>query len=456
MHRLTRGKPGRSIDIEYPPTTERPPPLNLPRLPPSGSLERDLTLGTVDAAAYSVMVGCGETYFPAFALAVGASPLVVGMTASIPLLVGASIQLASPLAISRVGGHRRWVILCTMIQAVSFVPMVWWALNGHAHAWQLLAATSLYWGAGMAAAGAWYTWMAGLIPGRLRATYFAKRNRMAQAAVLVAFVSAALLLQAEDTRDKALVGFAILFAVAAIARLVSTSCLIATRERPAVRRGTGESKPPLALFARIRAGWRVLHTGQAGSLVAFLCCFTFGIQLAGPYFTPYMLKAVGFSYGQYLVVIAAGILVKALLLPSIGKLGSRIGPWRLLRYAGLSIVPLTLLWLPSSEVAWLVVVQLLAGACWAAYELSVGLLLFEVAGDKERGHIVGIYNLGIALATVAGAGCGGLILRWLGEDRSAYAAVFAASALARLLAVPLLAWLRRTAPRSSITDQPPG
>jgi MFS family permease len=430
--------------------------LKLFRLPPRGSLERDLTVGTIDAAAYSVMVGCGETYFPAFALAVGGSPLVVGMVASVPLLVGALIQLASPLAISRVGGHRRWVILCTMIQATAFVPMVWWALRGHANAWQLLAATSLYWGAGMAAVGAWYPWMAGLIPGRLRATYFAKRNRMAQAAVLVAFVSAALLLQAEVTRDKALVGFAILFTVAAIARLVSTSCLVATREQPIGRKGTPESKPALGIMARIRAGWRGLHAGQAGRLVAFLCCFTFGIQLAAPYFTPYMLKAIGFSYGQFLVVIAAGILVKALLLPVIGKLGSRIGPWRLLRYAALSIVPLSLLWLPSSEVPWLVCVQLLAGTCWAAYELATGLLLFEVAGDRERGHIVGIYNLGFAVATVAGAGCGGMLLRWLGEDRSAYAAVFAASALVRLLAVPLLLRLRKTEPNALRKDQPPG
>jgi MFS family permease len=442
--------------MEKPPPTERRLLLKLPRLPPRGSLGRDLTVGTIDAAAYSVMVGCGETYFPAFALAVGASPLVVGMVASVPLLVGASIQLASPLAISRVGGHRRWVILCTMIQAVAFVPMVWWALWGHADAWQLLAATSLYWGAGMAAAGAWYTWMAGLIPARLRATYFARRNRMAQAAVLVAFVSAALLLQAEDTRDKALVGFAILFTVAAIARLASTACLIATRDRPAARGGASEPTSPLGLMARIRAGLAGLQAGQAGRLVAFLCCFTFGIQLAGPYFTPYMLKALGFSYGQFLLVIAAGILVKALFLPSIGKLGSRIGPWRLLRYAGFAIVPLSLLWLPSSNVAWLVCVQLLAGTCWAAYELAIGLLLFEVAGDQKRGNVVGIYNLGIAVATVAGAGCGGLLLRWLGEDRMAYAAVFAASAIMRMLAVPLLLRLRKAEPWLSTSDQPPG
>ena len=49
----------------------------------------------IDAAAYSVMVGCGETYLPAFALALGLGPIVAGMVASVPLLVGATVQLAA-------------------------------------------------------------------------------------------------------------------------------------------------------------------------------------------------------------------------------------------------------------------------------------------------------------------------------------------------------------------------
>ena len=44
-----------------------------------------------------------------------------------------------------------------------------------------------------------------------------------------------------------------------------------------------------------------------------------------------------------------------------------------------------------------------------------------------------------AVATVAGATCGGLVLRALGEDSRAYFAVFALSGLLRLAAVPLLA-----------------
>jgi len=67
----------------------------------------------------------------------------------------------------------------------------------------------------------------------------------------------------------------------------------------------------------------------------------------------------------------------------------------------------------------------------------VTLLLFEAVTDRERTGVVTVYNLGLAIATVAGGACGGLILQTLGADRSAYFAVFAASTLVRLASLPL-------------------
>lgn len=400
-----------------------------------GGLRRDLLVSTADAVAFSVMVGCGETYLPAFALAVGSGPVVAGLVASVPLLAGAIVQLAAPLAVARLGSERRWVIVCSAAQALAYVPLVIWALRGRAEAWQLLVAAAVYWSAGMAAGPAWTSWMAALIPGRIRAGYFAGRNRGCQLAVFAAFVAGGLILRAEDTRDEPLIGFAVLFTTAAVARLVSVGCLWACseprrRERPAV------AWRPIG--ARLAAALRDLRHGPGGRLVAFLCSFMFGVQFAGPYFTPYMLEALDFSYGEFLVVMAAGFLVKAILLPTIGRLGSRVGPARLLRLASLAIAPLSLLWLPSSAVGWLVGVQLVAGSCWAAYELSVALLFFDLAEDRDRANVVTVYNLGLAVATVAGAACGGAVLEWLGEGREAYAAVFAGSCLIRTAALVLV------------------
>lgn len=385
--------------------------------------------------AFSVMVGCGETYFAAFALALGLGPVAAGMVAAVPVLVGAVIQLAAPLGVARLGSNRRWVIACTIVQASCFVPMVAWALRGHATLWELLVAASVYWSAGMAGVPAWTSWMAALVPGHLRTSYFAHRNRLGQFGVFLGFVASGLVLQWGEARQAVLPTFAAMFGVAAAARLVSTACLWSCREP---RRPHDNAAEPLPIARRVSAALRRMVGSRSGPLVAYLCCFVFGAQMAAPYFTPYMLRELGFSYHAFMLVVGTSFLAKAVLLPSIGRLASRLGSLRLLGLASLAIVPLALLWLPSPHVAYLCGVQVAAGACWAAYELAVMLVFFEEFDERERTGIVTVYNLGIAVATVAGAGCGGLLLRTLGETWQAYATVFAVSCVARLAALPIL------------------
>ncbi len=392
------------------------------------------------------MVGCGEHYIPAFALALGFGPVATGLTASAPLFVGAVLQLVTPLAVRRLGTNRGWVVATTAVQALSFLPLIWWALRGRAEPWELLVAVSIYWSAGMAGAPAWNAWMGTLIPERMRTPYFAHRSRLGQFAVLAGFVAGGLLLEWGKRRGVLLPTFAVLFSLASGCRLVSTLCLAACRElKPpaaeapttAHRSAAGEE----SARAGLADGWRrlrALASGPAGTLVTYLWAITFACQFSGAYFSPYMLKDRDFSYLSYMLVVAVSFLARALVLPSLGRLGSRIGSLGLLWVGGLAIAPLTLFWLVSANIPYLVGVQVVAGASWAAYELAVVLLFFETASHRERTGVVTAYNLGHAVAWVSGAACGGLLLRSLGEDRNAYYTVFAVSAILRVAAIPLL------------------
>lgn len=429
-----------------PPAPTPRPDLDDPAARPGGAAvpwgtRRDLRVSIADAAAYSLMVGCGETFFPAFTLALGLGPVAAGLTAGVPVIVGAILQLFAPLGLARVGSNRAWVIACTVVQSLSFAPLVWWALRGRAGLGELLVAVSVYWAAGMAGAPAWTAWIATLVPTRVRTSFFAQRNRLGQFGVFVGFVVGGLVLHEGEQRGAVLTAFAAVFIAAAVFRLASTALLVACGEpQPPAR-------PPAApaatgLVGRSAAALKGMAARPSGRLVAFICCFMFGAHFAGPYFTPYMLDELGFSYRVYLLVFGTSFLTKALVMPAMGRLASRVGPLGLLGLATVAIAPLALLWLPSQHVGWLVVVQIVAGACWAAYELAVSILLLDAIGDDERTGAVTVYNLGLALAMVAGACCGGLMLRCLGENRAAYAAVFVVSSLLRVAALPLLRRVR--------------
>jgi len=79
------------------------------------SLRKNLRASVADGAAFSVMVGIGETYFPAFVLALGLGQLASGLVSSLPILLGAILQLVSPLCVKKLGSSRRWVLTCVLL-----------------------------------------------------------------------------------------------------------------------------------------------------------------------------------------------------------------------------------------------------------------------------------------------------------------------------------------------------
>jgi hypothetical protein len=184
------------------------------------SLRKNLRNSVSDGAAFSVMVGIGETYFPAFVLALGMGEIAAGLIASIPLLVGAVLQMVSPAAVVWLGSNRRWVITCVALQAASFLPLALAALAGRMPIAGLFASVSLYWAGGLGAGPAWNTWMETVVPFRVRAPFFATRTRFGQAGTLVGFLAGGFALQYGKSTGRVLEAFAAMRRIKALFDLV--------------------------------------------------------------------------------------------------------------------------------------------------------------------------------------------------------------------------------------------
>jgi MFS family permease len=384
-----------------------------------------------DGATFSVMVGVGETYLPAFALAAGLGELAAGLVATVPLLAGGLLQLVSPLAIRRLESHRRWVVFCTLCQALSFLPLAVAAWLGSVSIWLVFMMASIYWGAGFAAGPAWNTWVGSLVPESVRASYFARRTRFSQAGVMLGFMGGGLALQAGASWGRVVAMFAGLFLVAAACRLLSTAFL-ASQSEPVPPSDEHRHVPLGEFLGRLRRG------GE-GSLLLYLLSVQCAAQIAGPYFTPYMLKQVHFSYAEYVILIGVSFAAKVIALPALGRFAQRVGARRLLWLGGIGIIPVSGMWLASSAFGYLLFVQVLAGLAWAAYELAMFLLFFESIPEFERTSVLTTYNLGHALATVVGSLIGGLMLAVMGKSPGTYLAIFCLSSVARLATLALLA-----------------
>lgn len=394
-------------------------------------LRRDLSAIRADGIASSIMLGAGETYFVAFALALGTPVTAVGLLGSLPLLAGAFVQLVTPRAVNRLGSYRRWVVGCATAQAASFAPLAIGAIAGRLPFGAILALATLYWCAGLASGPAWNAWVGDLVPSRVRAPYWAWRTLWAQAAVLAGILLGGVVLARGTPIWGPVAPFALLFFLAGIGRAVAAVCL--SRQ--------SESCAPPARAASTPAR-RTIGLGRA---LACVLVAQVGVQIAGPYFTPYLLHTLGYSYGAYVLLLTASHAARIACLPLLGRMAQKRGVPALWRIGALGIVPLPLLWLVSPSVPWLVCVHLLSGAAWAAYELGIFLLLTEATRPEERAPRVALYTLAHATATVGGALIGGFILRAAGAGSGAFAILFAASSLVRGLALRS-AWRAAPAP----------
>jgi len=404
---------------------------------PEDNTGRDLRAITADGVFFSAMVGMGETYVPAFVLAVGLGEVVAGLVATLPMLVGAVFQLITPWAVRHLQSYRRWVVLCAGLQALSLTPLATGAALGYINIEWLALSTVLYWAFGMATSPAWNAWVTSLVPQRGRAQFFARRTRASQATLLGAILFGGLSLQWGRDHGAELSLFACLFAAAMLARMLSARCLARQSEAP----GLAEAHRALSPREILKS---VRHA-NSGRVLAYLLGMTASVHIAAPFFTPYMLGPLALSYAQYMLLTGASFLARVAVLPLVGRIAHRRGTRLLLWWGAVGIVPLPMLWLVSHNFSYLLGVQIFAGSAWAALEFATLLTFFEGIEESERTSLLSAYNLAHAAAIAVGVLLGTQLL--VHKGGAGYVWLFAISSGARF---GMLLVLRGMAPARQI------
>jgi MFS family permease len=403
--------------------------------PPASKTGRDLVLSVGDAASYSVMVGMGETYIAAFAVALGAGGISTGLLTTLPIFAGSILQLMTPHAVRWLGSHRKWVVICATTQALAllFMPVAI-LLEGWSAMVVYLAAT-IYWASGQSSNPAWNTWIEDVIPANLRTRFFARRSRISQMFLLSGFVIGGLVLETGkswttgDTgaTNWTFVAFTILFLVAAVCRFASASFL------------AGHSEPNAGRIYEehisLKQWSRRLREHSGARLLVFLFAMQASVYISGPYFTPYMLRELHFSYLSFMSLTSICLIGKAVALPFWGRFAHRYGARRLLWIGAISILPLSACWMVSANYAWIALIQFVSGLTWAAFELAIVLMFFEAIPRHERTSLVTLYNLSNSAAMVCGACVGAVVLQFFHESIAGYVLLFGMSSLSRVFAV---------------------
>ncbi|MBY0371920.1 MFS transporter [bacterium] len=396
-------------------------------------LRGNMRLSIKEGSGFSLMVGVGETYLPAFLLWMGLGSVFSGWITTLPIMAGSLVQLFAPYFLQKMGSYKRWVLFSTSLQGLAFLPLVIAAITGKLPAWLPFVTASIYWAGGLGASGAWNAWMGTLIPSRVQVGFFTFRTRVTQAMVFLGFVIGGLVLHYLPMVADKKWAFVTLFTAAMGFRMYSVSRL---RRQSEPRPPTPGATRPLRMrdFAR-----RLDRNHEQGRLFTYLLSVTFTAQLASPFFTAFMLGQLKLPYSTYAILVAASYLGKVLFLPLMGKIAVARGTRPVLILGGLGIITLPALWLISQNFYYLFAIQALSGIVWGAFELASLLLIWELVRAEDRPCAMSAFNLCNASAMTLGSILGGWILTHAGGGAQAFAWVFGVSTLARAMT---LVWLK--------------
>lgn len=390
------------------------------------------------------MWGFSESQFSAFALVLYNSEPLAGLVSTIPQVLGTALSLVSPWAVRRLGSHKRWIVIAAASQACVFIPLIVGALVGWMPIGVLFLLITLYFAAAWSAGTTWTTFIATLVHPRLRARYFGRRIRFNNlASVAATFLAGAIIgagqhadpdqspSASQNGTDGLVWKFAIVFALAAVARGVST-CLIAAQHEPT----------PLPANHRelsVRQFAQTLRASSAGRLITYILAAQLAVQFSTPFIPPFLLEQAGLKHDFTLfgVVMAVQLVAKALFMPVWGRLAHAHGPHTLLRVGALLIVPQPLLWMLPPHTPVILALQVSSGAATAAFELGIFLMLMRHIDDSVRTSIMARYQLLVTTTSVLGSLVGAGVLERLAHGHAAYMALFLFGSVARLCTLPL-------------------
>ncbi|MFZ4403493.1 MAG: MFS transporter [Pseudobdellovibrionaceae bacterium] len=375
-----------------------------------------------------MMVGVGETYLPAYALSIGMGDIFAGLLTTLPLVSGAFLQLFAPAFLHKISTYKKWVVLSTFLQAITFIPLVYYTFQNAVDFWTLFLVLTLYWASGFAASPAWNYWMGRLIEVEKSQAYFAMRASVSQVGILLGLILGGVALHNKVELGPVTSVFSLLFVFAFLCRLLSTWLL--SKQHFSMQWQTPQ---PLKFYQSWQIFWQNQEKRQ---FFLKLIPFQIAVFTTGPFVGPFMLSQLKLSYSQFMISIAMLFLGKMITLRILQNKNTSGLKLFLLGAALISVLPLG--WLFSSHYYWVVFLQFISGLFWACVEVGLSLIFFRDMSDQEKVPLMTIYNFLNAVAIVVGTGLGAGILYYGQSSLGSYYYLFAIGSFGRILFAAIL------------------
>ncbi|MEG4943247.1 MFS transporter [Microcoleus sp. F4-D5] len=389
-----------------------------------------------------------------FLLQLGASSVEIGIFSAIPMVVNLLQPLGAYFAdrtTSRYCYNLGIFGVSRLLWLVLAVAIVWGSQHADSHQlllWTLatvLAASVL----GAFASANWFSWLAAVVPHRLRGRYFGFRN---SATSLISLLGVPLMGMSVSTWGaNPILGYGVVLLVGVLAGMISLGCQsfmvdvnpqVYKKDAQSDRLTEKKEKPVTDFVPSVLKNYNFLM------FILYFSIWTFAVNLCAPFFNIYLLKELSLDVSLVTIYGSLSSGANLLLLMFWGKLADRLGNRPLLIAVGLVVAITPLLWLgagnyPFAVWVWLPLLHMLGGTTLGAIGLCTNNIQMEIASIEQPSTYFAIAAAVSGVAGALGTTAGGFVAELPGMSLGA---LFALSAAVRLIGLVPLVLVRE--PRS--------
>ncbi|HLP88172.1 MAG TPA: MFS transporter [Nostocaceae cyanobacterium] len=411
-------------------------------------MRKSLRASTVDAVFAGVFsITTGGILLSNFLVELDASPVIFGLLSSIPMIVNLVQPLGAYFSERTTSRFQYSVLtfgisrLLWLLLVISIIISSWGLVNSH----QLILitlfivfASHLLGGLGSAS---WLSWLAAIVPRRLRGRYFGLRNSATSLTNLLCVPLAGLAVS--HWKGGKLQGYGLVLLVGIMFGIMSlVSQYFKVDVNPQIQNKSYflDRKKITTPLPTPQKSW---HQGiwQNSNFVLFLIYFSFwmlAVNLSAPFFNLYMLENLQLDVS--LVAIYASLQAGANLVMLViwGKLADKVGNRRILMFIGILVAVTPLFWLgvgvdQLSLWLWLPLLHIFTGGTWAAVDLCNNNLQIGITPVRNQSIYFAIAAATSGVSGALGTTIGGFVAEF--SPVGGLLGLFALSCVCRLLAL---------------------
>jgi MFS family permease len=416
---------------------EKPTGISRPRRPTARPW---LPLVSVEGAFANVfIVLTGGAFLTGLALHLGANDFEIGLLGAIPFLAQLA-QLLSAYLIDH-GQNRKKLTVWSSVLA----RQIWWLivpillLKGEWRLEAFLTILVISSASIMVATPGWMSWMAELVPDRVRGRYFGMRSSVIAITTLAATIVGGFVLDGFHVIHREGLGFAVIFGAGCAFALAAVTILNRLPDIPASAATGGFSWSNLMKPIKNRNFRHLLLVFGAWNLA---------VGIAAAFFAAHMLVNLKMSFGQIALYLSVAPIIGIVLNRPWGAVIDRFGskPVIVLSTFGIALIPL--IWLfPRPGFLWILALEAVySGILWTGFNLAAFTVPIANSPRRARTTYLAVFSVVTGIAFFVASLAGGTLaetwrfVHWqVGKQTIVnYQLLFAISAVLRLAAASLV------------------